>query len=214
MSKPLALIGNILFGVVAVLVGGGLLALTVLPSVLRYQTYVVLSGSMEPAIKTGSVIVATAVDPKTLQIGDVITFLSSDQQENITHRIVGVHGDAQGRVSFITKGDANGVEDQQEIRFDHLAGKVTLTLPYLGYFFKFIGSPSMRMLFIVVPGMLLLGSWLWEVWKPEPKGKAPEEEMPAGLAPAAVAAVSMAQDQRKMDAGVAADAAAAVPLRQ
>ncbi|HLG71573.1 MAG TPA: signal peptidase I [Chloroflexota bacterium] len=214
MSKSLTLLGNILFGLVAVVVGGGLLALTVLPPVLRYQTYVVLSGSMEPAIRTGSVIVATAVDPKMLQVGDVITFLTPDGQENITHRIVGIHGDAQGHVSFITKGDANGVEDQNEIRFDHLAGKVTLTIPYVGYFFKFIGSPSMRMLFIVIPGLLLLGSWLWEVWKPRPKPHVPAEEVPPGMAPAAAAAPSLAlSEQRKMDVGVAADAAA-LPIRQ
>src|SRR6185312_15120341 len=122
-GRLLSIAGNVLFAAIALLIGGVILALTVLPPVLRYQTYVVLSGSMEPAIRTGSVIVATAVDPKTLQVGDVITFLTADGQENITHRIAAIHGDAQGHVSFITKGDANSVEDQNEIRFDHLAGK-------------------------------------------------------------------------------------------
>lgn len=196
----------------AVVIGGGVLALTVLPPVLRYQTYVVLSGSMEPAIHTGSVIVATAVDPAALQVGDVITFLAANQQENITHRIAGIHGDAQGHLSFITKGDANGVQDQDEIRFDHLAGKVTLTIPYLGYFFKFIGSSSMRLLFIVLPGLLLLGSWLWEIWRPEPKPTLPAEELPAGFAPVSSPTLAMA-DRHSTDTRISADAAA-VPLRQ
>jgi signal peptidase len=212
-GRLLKVLGNVLFALGAVVLGGGILALTVLPPVLRYQTYVVLSGSMEPAILTGSVIVATAVDPAALQVGDIITFLAPNQQENITHRIVGLHGDAQGHVSFITKGDANGVQDQDEIRFDHLAGKVTLTIPYLGYFFKFIGSPSMRLLFVVVPGLLLLGSWLWEVWRPEPKDRPGAEEVKPGMAAAAAAMQTAAKPQPDIIPSVTADAAA-VSLRQ
>jgi signal peptidase I len=212
-GRYLKFLGNVLFGIAAVAIGGGLLALTVLPSLLRYQTYVVLSGSMEPTIHVGSVIVATAVDPKSLQVGDIITFLSSSQQENVTHRIVGLHGDAQGRVSFITKGDANGVQDQDEIRFDHLAGKVTLTIPYLGYFFKFVGSPSMRLLFIVVPGMLLLGSWLWDIWRPESKDLDADEEIPASMAPAPLTGPSRPARNRELGLSSAADAAA-VPIRR
>ncbi|HUZ76139.1 MAG TPA: signal peptidase I [Chloroflexota bacterium] len=209
--RPLALLGNALFALGALAIGGIILGLTVLPPVLHYQTYVVLSGSMEPAIRTGSVIVATAVNPDALEIGDVITYIRPGDQENITHRIVAMKGTAQGK-TFVTKGDANGVEDPGEVRFDRLAGKVTMTIPYLGYVFKFIGSPQMRLLFIVVPGILLLGSWLWEIWRPEPKPQPPAEEMPARLAPSA-STVASKKEQPKVDMGVAADATA-VPLRR
>ena len=212
-GRVLGIVGNALFALGAVVIGGGILALTVLPPVLRYQTYVVLSGSMEPTIHTGSVVVASAVDPSALQVGDIITFLSPSQQENITHRIVAIHAGANGQgPSFITKGDANGVNDQQEIRYDHLAGKVTLTIPYVGYGFKFLGSSDMRFLMIVVPGILLLGSWLWEVWRPESKPRPPAEEVPAGLAPGPSTG-GPEKEQPKLDMGVAVDAAA-VPLRR
>jgi signal peptidase I len=213
-SKPRLLIfaGNAFFALVALAIGGLILALTILPPVLGYQTYVVLSGSMEPTIHTGAVIVATAVDPNALEIGDIVTFLRPGDQESVTHRIVGIKGTAQGK-TFVTRGDANGVEDQGEIRYDRLAGKVTFSIPYLGYFFKFIGSPSMRLLFIVVPGMLLLGSWLWEVWRPEPKSKQPDEQVPAGLSPALSAGPARPLTQHELGLGSAADAAA-IPIRR
>ena len=167
-GRLLKFAGNALFALLTAGIGIVILGLTVLPNVLRYQTYVVLSGSMEPTIHTGAVVVAEAVNPNSLKVGDVITFLRDGDQENVTHRIVSIKGSAQGR-TFVTRGDANGTDDPGEIKFDHLAGKVTMSIPYLGYFFKFIGSPNMRILFIVVPGLLLLGSWLWDLWKPAKK---------------------------------------------
>ncbi len=182
MNRAASIAGNALFAMATAGLGLAILSLTVLPPVLHYQTYVVLSGSMEPTIHVGSVVVATAAAPDSLKIGDVVTYVRPGDQENVTHRIVGIKGTAGSR-TFVTKGDASGAPDQGEIRYDRLAGKVQLTIPLVGYFFKFIGSPSMRFLFIVVPGLLLLGSWLYEVWKPEPKPKAPDTETPKGMAP-------------------------------
>lgn len=205
-------IGNALFGIGALVIGFTILALTVLPPVLRYQTYVVLSGSMEPAIHVGSVIVAVAVDPESLKVGDVITYVRPGDQENITHRIVGIKGGAGGR-AFTTQGDANGAPDPGDIRFDRLAGRVRTSIPYLGYVFSFIGSQQMRFLFIVVPGLLLLGSWLWDIWKPAPKEKPQPEEVSGSMASGPSVPPTLPNSPGEFTLGVAADAAA-VPLRQ
>ena len=207
----LSVLGNAIFGLAALVIGVTILGLTVLPPVLRYQTYVVLSGSMEPAIHVGSVIIATAADPDTLRVGDIVTYVRPGDQENITHRIVQIKGNAQGR-TFVTQGDANGAPDPGEVRFDRLAGRVQTSIPYLGYVFGFIGSQQMRFLFIVVPGILLLGSWLWDVWKPEPKDRPQSEEELAGRAPAPVSPPA-AKTANDLGLGVSADAAA-VPLRR
>ncbi|HLQ32965.1 MAG TPA: signal peptidase I [Chloroflexota bacterium] len=209
----LSALGNVLFTLLTLGIGATIVALTVLPPLLKYQTYVVLSGSMEPAIHVGSVIVATAADPNALQVGDVITYVRPGDQENVTHRIVEIKGMASGR-SFVTKGDANGANDLNEIRFDRLAGKVQLTIPGLGYFFKFIGSPQMRLLFIVVPGLLLLGTWLWEIWRPEAKPRPPVEQMSESMAPALMGREQPHASKQNIAIGVAPDAAAAVPLRR
>lgn len=210
MTRAFSIAGNILFGVFALVLAATVLGLTILPPVLHYQTYVVLSGSMEPAIHTGSVIVATAAAPESLHVGDVITFIRPGDQENITHRIIDVKDGAQGP-TFVTKGDASGAPDQGEVHYDHLAGKVRVSVPLLGYAFKFIGSPSMRFLFIVVPGILLLGSWLWEVWRPETKSSIAGVELSASMSPGG--SKPQKGGPQNLDMGIPADAAA-VPLRQ
>lgn len=210
MTRVIFILGNVVFALVALAIGGVILALTVLPPVLHYQTYVVLSGSMEPAIHTGSVIVATAAQPEALKVGDIITFIRPGDQENLTHRIVDIKQNAQGP-SFVTKGDANGAPDQDAVRYDHLAGKVQVSVPWVGYAFKFIGSPTMRFLMIVVPGILLLGSWLWEVWRPERKLKDPDVQLSSSMSP--VASKPLAAAAQNLELGMPADAAA-VPLRQ
>lgn len=209
--RLLCFAGNVFFGLCTAVLAGTILALTVLPPVLRYQTYVVLSGSMEPAIHVGSLIISTAVDPKTLEVGDVVTYTRPGDQESITHRIVQVKGSAQGR-TFITQGDANGAPDTGEVHFDHFAGKVQASVPYVGYAFMFIGSQQMRFLFIVIPGILLLGSWLWDIWKPEAKERAQPEQLATAMAspPLSPAPLKPASD---LSLGPSADAAA-VPLRQ
>jgi len=210
VTRTLSFLGNLVFAAVVLAIGACILGLTILPPLMHYQTYVVLSGSMEPAIRTGSVVVATASPPEALKVGDIITFIRPGDQENITHRIVAVNSTAQGP-SFVTKGDANSAADDGAVRYDRLAGKVRLTVPFIGYFFKFIGSPNMRFLMIVVPGILLLGSWLWEVWRPEPKPKAPGEQLSASMTPGPSKPPTV--NQQNLELGVPADAAA-VPLRQ
>src|SRR5579862_4663081 len=85
--KAVANVASFAVGAMAVL---SLLALTLLPNVLGYKTYVVLSGSMEPAIHTGSVLMALPVPPESLKVGDVIVYNRSDVNESVTHRIISV----------------------------------------------------------------------------------------------------------------------------
>ena len=68
-----------------------ILSLTAGPRVLPYQTYFVLSGSMEPTIPVGSVIVLLPASAEELGNGDVITFGRPDHSETfVTLRIVGL----------------------------------------------------------------------------------------------------------------------------
>src|SRR5690349_6684253 len=102
-GRLLTVAGNALFTLVVLAMAAVIVGLTILPTVMRYQAYVVLSGSMEPNIHTGSVVVSTAVDPSTLKVGDVITFIRPGDSESVTHRIIQIKGSTQGK-SFVTKG--------------------------------------------------------------------------------------------------------------
>ena len=101
-----------------------------LPKLLNYQAYTVISGSMEPAIETGSLVYIGPVEPQDVQVDDVIAFYGGrDVNAIITHRVV------ENRVimgEFITKGDANQTNDMNPVPYEELIGRVELTIPKFG----------------------------------------------------------------------------------
>jgi signal peptidase I len=127
----------------------------------------VLSGSMEPAIKTGSAIFVEDVkDPKKLTKGDVITFRSPIQNEKIiTHRIEEVTG-TPDNLEFITKGDSNEVKDTMPIPQANILGKYSeITIPYLGYIASFLQSKKGIGLALIIPGLLIIALEIFSVWR-------------------------------------------------
>ncbi len=127
----------------------GLIALMVLLAMLLVglrifglQIYTVLSGSMEPAYRTGALIYVRKVDPHALEVGDVITFRLSGQTI-ATHRIVEVLDSdiAYGRNAYRTKGDANKTPDGSLVQEEKILGSPLFTIPYLGYLAAYIQSP-------------------------------------------------------------------------
>ena len=104
--------------------------------------HVVLSGSMEPAYQTGSLIYVKKVDPFTLEAGDVITFMMNEDTV-ATHRIVGVVPDEEDStvIRFRTKGDANEFEDGTLVHYKNVIGTPVFSIPYLGYLAGYISQP-------------------------------------------------------------------------
>lgn len=105
------------------------LPLTV-PKAFHYHVYTVISGSMEPAIPTGSLVYIKEMEPKDVQADDVIAFYGTkDTASIITHRVV------ENRVlmgEFITKGDANATKDMNPTPYDNFIGKVAYSIPKVG----------------------------------------------------------------------------------
>lgn len=101
------------------------------------KPFVVTSGSMDPAVTTGSIIYA--VRQKEYKIGDIIAF--SDDKENISHRIVGMTI-INGEKYFSTKGDANSQVDEDLITQNNIYGKVTTHIPFIGNAILFLRNMS------------------------------------------------------------------------
>lgn len=118
-----------------------------------YRSYLVQSGSMEPSIMTGDVIVIQAKD--TYIINDVITFKESSDRL-VTHRIIAVEKDLKGLNSYATKGDANRTGDENLITDQDILGKVFLVIPKLGHAIAFIKSERGFILLIVVPAIIFI----------------------------------------------------------
>lgn len=136
-----------------VLVQGKLLG--TVPSVAGYQMYMVISGSMQPAFDTGSLIFVKAAEPSDIAIGDIITFQGSGGAGYLTtHRVVDIN---QGeKLSFVTRGDANNVNDPKPVPAENLVGKVSLAIPYLGYILGFLQTRQGLILLVFIPGLLVI----------------------------------------------------------
>lgn len=129
------------------------------PSLGNYSFMRTLTGSMEPAIPVHSFIVTKAVDPESLQVGDIITFRSTESKLEgalNTHRITSVYEEG-GQLMFHTKGDANAVEDSEPVSSINVVGKVVFISAALGTVVSLFSNPLVFFPFVVVPLVLLLG---------------------------------------------------------
>lgn len=122
------------------------------------QLKVVESGSMEPAIKTGSV---ALIKPAAFyKIGDIITFEGNfknakGQKVPTTHRIVEMKVN-RGNPIYITKGDANEEQDTKEIAQKQVIGKVYLAIPYLGYAIATARTTYGFLALIIIPAAIIM----------------------------------------------------------
>lgn len=113
-----------------------------------YQSFVVQSGSMEPAIMTGDIIVVKKKDK--YYPNETITFFNNSRQI-VTHRIMEINEDM-----FSTKGDANRAGDDDEIAKDQVIGKVVLVIPKLGFLVSLAQSRLGLILLLIIPASILI----------------------------------------------------------
>ncbi len=104
------------------------------PVIGGYSIYRVSSGSMEPQLSVGDIILDKEVEnPKTLEVGDIITFDGSGVTEGykITHKIIKApYENEDGEWVLQTQGIANDLPDG-EISLDRVRGIYVRTIPFL-----------------------------------------------------------------------------------
>ncbi len=120
----LRLIVNAIGTFVVVVVAGLLVAATV-PRLFGYGSVVVVSGSMEPAIRVADVVVTSPSDGADLAAGAVINFDYGD--ETRLHRIAAVTGEG-----YRTSGDANRVADSGVVSPSQVRGVGIVVVPFIG----------------------------------------------------------------------------------
>lgn len=156
MSKK---IGKVLKHVSSVLIVLVLILAFLLVGVRLFglQIFTVLSGSMEPAYHTGSLIYVKDVDTDELKEGDVITFKLGGAT-TATHRIVELVQDEENSeiVRYRTKGDANDMIDASLVDSEDIIGSPIFTIPCLGYFASFVQRPPGLYLAIAIGAALVL----------------------------------------------------------
>jgi signal peptidase len=115
--------------------------------------FVILSGSMEPTVSPGDVVIVDA--SAAIAVGDVITFDDGNAVPT-THRVVAIE-DGQ----YVTQGDANQNPDAQRIAPGDVLGRVTLTIPYVGHVILWVNTPIGYVSLVVAPLVLLVASELF-----------------------------------------------------
>jgi signal peptidase len=111
------------------------------------QALSVQSGSMEPAIRTGSLLFLQPIEASRIRVGDIITYRDPrNQTQTITHRVQEIRQAADGYI-LMTKGDANPVPDRP-ITDKRVVGKVGPVIPYLGRVIDVLRHP-LAVLFII-----------------------------------------------------------------
>jgi len=145
----------------------GLAAVVVLPGMLGYHSLTVLSGSMEPTVHVGDVVVERSISPLDARIGDIVTFREpGDQHILITHRVRAIHV-AAGNVYFTTKGDANNTVERWTVPMGGSIGLVLYHIRRLGFALVWGSSRNGRLALVVLP-VLLLGVYeLVRIWRPK-----------------------------------------------
>lgn len=113
---------------------------------MGYKFLTVLTGSMEPEIKVGSLVVVKETPIKELNVEDIITYKTKSSL--VTHRIVKINENG----SLITKGDANNTCDIGEVKEDQLQGKVILRLNRLGTIMLYL-KQNIKLVILVLIGI-------------------------------------------------------------
>ena len=125
------------------------------PSVFGFSVLQVTSGSMEPEIPVGGIVIVRRVKPDSLKVGDVISFYSNDVDISgkvNTHRIIEIKQSESGEKIFRTKGDANEYADTAAVFEIDLVGKMIMNLGSVGgSVFDVLRNPTIILIFIVLP---------------------------------------------------------------
>ncbi|RLM53627.1 signal peptidase I [Halobellus sp. Atlit-31R] len=121
--------------------------------------FVVLSGSMEPAMSPGDAVIVREASPDEITERDVITFRTNSETPT-THRVVDVV-EREDSVAYVTKGDANEDPDSGTVPHERVLGEVLVVVPLIGYVVQFVNTPLGFAVAVVVPLGLFVASELW-----------------------------------------------------
>lgn len=126
----------------------GIISANIIPGIHIYTNK---SGSMDPIINTGSLIVVRKQG--MYDIGDVVSYnaLVEGQEIIISHRIVGIGGNV-----YLTKGDANTAIDRETVVPRLIIGKVVLIIPYLGHIVSMVKSTFGVLFTILLPASVII----------------------------------------------------------
>ncbi len=136
-------------------------------TVVGYKPVAVYSGSMQPTIPVGGLVLDRAIPAREVAIGDVITFSDPYVKGRlVTHRVVDILQTPRG-LAYRTKGDANPGRDPWTIRLADQVGRVSFSVPVAGYILFYAHTREVRGALICFAALALVFGMLRWIWRKE-----------------------------------------------
>ena len=167
--------------------GNVLLALVILiafffilgPRFLGVAFFTIYSGSMEPSLPIGSVVMIRMVEASSICTGDVIAFKTGTSSETVAHRVIEI---VSGNPSICvrTGGDANNTPDAALVPAEKIVGKVFFHIPFLGYLSDFVKTKLGYLLLVVLPAILIISLEIRNIIRELRLSKIPVSDSNAG----------------------------------
>lgn len=123
----------------------------------------IVTGSMEPEIPVGSIIVCQETDIEQIQVNDIVCFRSLSsiiKGETVTHRVIDITQNSEGELLLVTRGDANLSADTEYVTRSNLIGKVNYYSKETNIMASFVNILTDRvgfLILILMPTLLIAG---------------------------------------------------------
>ncbi|MFA5007051.1 MAG: signal peptidase I [Candidatus Izemoplasmatales bacterium] len=158
---------------VALVLGLGYVLFNRVPYFSRMRHYVIVTGSMEPVISVGDVVVVDrSVDLADLEVGDVIAFRVEvgGNEAVVVHYVAAVQVDGEGVRTFRTKPEVSDEWDDWTLSEDDVVGRLLFIVPVVGRALLFLESPVGKI--VVVADIAILSLLFDSLSKKKRKAKA------------------------------------------
>ncbi len=181
-----------------VLIVKGLVNEKEVPGLFGRTPLIVLTDSMYPEIKSGDIIICKDISPEDVKVGDVISFFDPEDKNGVavvTHRVIEIITDDDGKLYFRTKGDNNNANDKASVPAENLVGLWTETrFAGLGHVALFMQSTWGLVVCIFLPLALFVG---YEVFRRRKQDTKQQSDMDALMAELAALKAQQAEQQNK-----------------
>ena len=127
-------------------------------SFFNYRIFTVVTGSMEPKYNIGDILIAKETKPSEIKVGDAISYLARSNEIKghvVTHEVVDITKDENGRYLFHSKGLVNLIEDPV-VHEEQLYGVVVYKTKLLSFVKKIVSTDIGMILFIVIPILYII----------------------------------------------------------
>lgn len=139
---------------------------------LGERPVVVLSGSMEPSFSAGDVLIERGIEPRELQIGQIVTFDEPETERTITHRVRSIEAQGQ-KLVVTTKGDADNGVQRWAIDRDGELGRPAWRIPMVGHLAMLAKTPLGLLGLVLLPLLAVAGWEIYRIWRPREPGRLP-----------------------------------------